>query len=121
MGHKTTQRSALLSKKERKRKMATNKKKTSRKSKNPFWNEGAAYFIRTVTSFFTGRLVCIDGPELIFLECAWIADTGRFATAMASGVVNEVEPFPPGKPVLINRESIVDATPWTFALLTAQK
>ena len=101
--------------------MATKKKKTSRKPKNPFWNEGDAYFIRTVTSFFTGKLVCIDGPELIFTDCAWIADTGRFADAMKTGNVNEAEPFPKDQPVLVNRESIVDATLWTHQLILVQK
>jgi hypothetical protein len=99
--------------------MATKKKNHSKK--NPFWNEGDAYFIRTVTSFFTGRLICIDGPELIFTDCCWIADTGRFADALAKGVVNESEPFPKDQPVLVNRESIVDATPWTHALILVQK
>jgi hypothetical protein len=99
--------------------MAT--KTSKKKARNPFWNVGDCYYIETVTKYFTGRLVCIDGPELILEDVAWIASTGRFADSMRTHSVSEAEPFPAGQPVLVNRESIVDASLWTGALILVQK
>jgi hypothetical protein len=64
-------------------------------------------FIRTVTHHYTGRLVEVWPTELVLTDCAWIADDGRFSEAMASGKLNEVEPFPDGR-VVIGRGAILD-------------
>lgn len=72
------------------------------------WEIGENYLIRTVTMIDTGRLVAVTPQELVLEDAAWIADTGRFADAIAKCEFGEIEPFPAGK-VIIGRGSIVDA------------
>lgn len=81
---------------------------------------GKAYFIRTVTYHFTGRVTAVVGNFLILSEAAWIADSGRYATALAAGskVLAEVEPVPDG--TMINTSAITDASPWNHELPTKQ-
>jgi len=86
-----------------------------------FWHVGRAYFIRTVTHYITGRLVGLGKEELILSQAAWIADTGRYSTALTSGVLNEVEPYPANALVLVGRGAIVDATEWAHELPTKVK
>jgi hypothetical protein len=64
-------------------------------------------FIRTVTHHYTGILAEVWPTELVLTDCAWIADDGRFSTAIASGQYNEIEPFPNGR-VVIGRGAIID-------------
>ena len=85
------------------------------------WKIGQAYFIRTVTHHYTGRLVAVYPLELVFAEAAWIADDGRFAQAVAAGGFSEIEPYPPAAEIIIGRGTVVDATPVTFALPKSQK
>lgn len=82
---------------------------------------GAAYFIRTVTFHYTGRLVAVWPGELILEEAAWIADDGRFADALESGEFSEVEPYPAKAKVIISRLAIVDAMEWHRPLPRKQK
>ena len=82
---------------------------------------GEAYFIRTVTNYITGRLVEIHGRDLVMEDAAWVASTGRFAGAIKSGELSEVEPYPDGVQVIVSRGAIVDACLWTHALPRAQK
>lgn len=77
-------------------------------SDDSHWEIGKCYLIRTVTMIDTGRLVAITDKELVLESAAWIADTGRFADAVASAEFFEVEPFPDGK-VIINRSAVIDA------------
>jgi len=84
------------------------------------WQIGTAYHIRTVTQYFTGRLTQVTRQELVLEDAAWIADAGRFADALTSGSVSEVEPYPTGK-VIIGRGSIVDACEWSHDLPRDQK
>lgn len=72
------------------------------------WEIGKIYLIRTVTMIDTGRLVAVTDHELVLEEAAWIADTGRFAQAVANAEFGEVEPFPDGR-VIIGRGAIIDA------------
>ena len=72
------------------------------------WEIGQIYLIRTVTMIDTGRLVAVGKHELVLEDAAWIADTGRFADAVASAEFGEVEPFPDGR-VIIGRGSVIDA------------
>ena len=75
---------------------------------------GASVFIRTVTFHYTGRVTSLT-PEWIHLDdAAWIADSGRFSAALATGTLSEVEPYP--GPVSIARGAIVDVAPWPHAL-----
>lgn len=72
------------------------------------WEIGANYLIRTVTMIDTGRLVAVTEHELVVEDAAWIADTGRFAQAVAKAEFGEVEPFPDGR-VIIGRGAVIDA------------
>lgn len=88
------------------------------KSGEWLWRVGAAYHIRTVSYHYTGRFVGFNGPnnsEIVLEDAAWIADDGRFAQAIESGTMSEIEPYPEGSLVGINRTSIVDFTEvkWT--------
>lgn len=108
------------------------KKKQSKKTKNvpttthyvagamhPY-RIGEAYFIRTVTLYYTGRLVAVHEHELVLEDCAWIACTKRFADTFKEGAFDEVEPFPPG-PVVIGRGAIIDACIWPKDLPREQR
>ena len=79
-----------------------------------FWQVGQAYFIRTVTMHSVGKLVSIDDKELVLSHASWVADSGRFHNALRDGTLDEVEPFVTN--VLINRNSIIDATIWGHEL-----
>ena len=80
---------------------------------------GEKYFIRTVTLFYTGKLIKVTAKEIVLENAAWIADTGRFMDAIKTGNLNEVEPFQDD--VIIGRGAIVDATVWKHALPREQK
>lgn len=88
---------------------------------NPFMEPGKDYFIRTVTHYFTGRLIWVGAQEIVLEDCAWIADTGRFNEFLVGKTVNEVEPFPVGSRVIIGRNSIIDMTERTAGLLLTVK
>jgi hypothetical protein len=87
-------------------------------SKNPI-KLGNPVLIRTVTLYYTGRIVEITKDEIVLEDAAWIADTGRFSDALLTGVLNEVEPFV--DPVAIGRGSIVDVTHWRKELPRTRK
>jgi hypothetical protein len=84
---------------------------------------GAAYFIRTVTHHFTGRLKdvvrCGRTHFLVLEDAAWIASDGRFTQAVDNGELEEVEPV--SGQTLVNVESIIDAHPWKHPLPRQQK
>ena len=74
------------------------------------WQIDKKYFIRTVTMHLIGKLKFISSKELVLSNAAWVADSGRFNHALETGELSEVEPFV--SDVILNRESIVDATEW---------
>lgn len=78
-------------------------------------------FIRTVTHYYTGRVVSESAREIVLEDAAWIADTGRFATALVAGEFSEVEPYPDGMRVRIMVHAIVDVVEWPYALPRTQK
>lgn len=80
---------------------------------------GKTYFIRSVTMYYTGRVKRITSHELVLEDAAWIADTGRFSDCLKEGTFNEVEPFQ--EDVIVQRDSIVDATFWTHQLPKEKK
>jgi hypothetical protein len=79
---------------------------------------GKAYYFRTVTHHQTGRVKRIVGKFIELEEAAWVADSGRWHDALMTGTLSEVEPFPHG--VIINSDSLVDATPWMHDLPKVQ-
>jgi hypothetical protein len=84
-------------------------------SKHPYV-VGQNYFIRTVTLYFTGRLVAVYDGELVFDCAAWIPDCGRFAEFLLSGQPMECEPYPDDAQVVVNRVGVIDAVPWVNPL-----
>lgn len=80
---------------------------------------GKAYLIRTVTHYYTGRLIQITKNELVLEDAAWIADTGRFYQALTEGNFDEVEPYK--SKVIVGRGAIVDCVEWTNSLPRDQK
>ena len=102
--------------------MVTKKKSTALrfdpKSGFPF-GIGDAILIRTVTMYQVGRVVNI-GPDSITLDNAsWLADIGRFSTALATGSLSEVEIAPSW--VVVGRGAIVDIYPWSHPLPESTK
>ena len=80
---------------------------------------GEKYFIRTVTYFATGEVERIIGDFLVLKDAAWVADTGRFSNALATGVLDEVEPVE--VPMYLNITTITDAFLWRHKLPREQK
>lgn len=79
---------------------------------------GQKLFIRTVTYHLTGRVTKVVGNLIELEDAAWIASSGRFANAIKSGSLDEVEPV--GR-AWVNLGSVVDMFPWNHALPQEQK
>ena len=79
---------------------------------------GKSFFIRTVTYHLVGKVEKIVGKFIILKDASWIADSGRFMSAIKEGTLNEVEPV--GQ-AFVNIESITDFFPWKHKLPTEQK
>jgi hypothetical protein len=79
------------------------------------WRIGEQYLIRTATMTHCGQLVDVYPNELVLVDDAWVADTGRFNEALRTGKLDEVEPFPDG-PVIVGRNSVIDAAIWNHPL-----
>jgi len=75
---------------------------------------GKSYLIRTVTYHAVGRVSSVCGDFLVLSDASWVADSGRFAAALKSGDLNEVEPF--ASDCILNTSSIIDATEWSHKL-----
>lgn len=82
---------------------------------------GAKVYIRTVTHHYTGLIVALSETEIVLADAAWVADSGRWATALKSGTLDEVEPYPDGVLVSVNRGAVCDASSWSHDLPREQK
>lgn len=84
---------------------------------------GKNYFIQTVTMYYVGKLTAVEAIGIhVFLKlkkASWIADTGRFHTALKNGNFEEVEPYV--NDVCVSVGAIVSYTPWHFELPKEQK
>jgi hypothetical protein len=76
---------------------------------------GQNVIVRTVTHYYTGRVVELTDRWLVLEDCAWIADTGQWSAALASGTLSEVEPYPDGA-VWVSVGAVVDIAAWGHAL-----
>ncbi len=76
--------------------------------KTPF-KIGTAYLIRTVTHYWTGRVVEVVGDFLCLEDAAWIADTGRYHECLQKCEAHEVEPV---GSAIVGLGAIVDAVKW---------
>lgn len=81
---------------------------------------GKQVLIRTVTHYWTGRIVGRVGGLLQLEDAAWIADTGRFGDALKNGTLNEVEPTADGF-ALVSLGAIIDVVNWPHDLPKDQK
>ena len=88
-------------------------------TKNHSFVVGVKYLIRTVTMMYTGRLADVTESDILLDNAAWIADSGRYSTALETGELNEVEPYP--NEVWVSRAAIVDFTPWNHNLPREKK
>lgn len=70
--------------------------------------------IRTVTMYYTGRIVELTKDEIVLSDAAWIADSGRWHQALEKGELAEVEPYP--GVVSVARGAVVDVSPWNHEL-----
>jgi hypothetical protein len=100
---------------------ALSKTKKRSNANDSHWVIGKAYFIRTITHHYTGRLVKVTPKELVLEDAAWIPDDGRFADMFKNGAHSEVEPYPDNMQVIIGRGAILDAVQWTAKLPRDQK
>jgi hypothetical protein len=82
---------------------------------------GRNYLIRTVTHIDIGTVVAVGPTEIVMVDVAWIADTGRYHDALTNGTLGEVEPYPDDQEVIIGRGAIIDATQWNHPLPREQK
>ena len=55
---------------------------------------GDNVIIRTVTYHYTGQIEAIDGDTIALTDAAWIADSGRWSSALQTGHLSVVEPYP---------------------------
>lgn len=90
------------------------KNKRSKKTNNSAYVVGRSYFLRTVTHYYTGKLLAVYDDALLLGDAAWIADTGRFGEALKTGRLVEVEPYPDR--LIVARGAIVDACLWDHPL-----
>ena len=65
------------------------------------------------------RIISTDQESSLLDDAAWVADSGRFSTALTTGELNEVEPFPGS--CYVSRGAIVDVSPWQHDLPRVKK
>lgn len=80
---------------------------------------GESVFVRTVTYHYTGRLVSVADGYLRLGDAAWVASSGRFAAALETGDLSEIEPYP--GTVYVASGVVVDICKWTHSLPRATK
>ena len=80
---------------------------------------GDCVLIRTVTMTQVGRITAVHPGELVLDDAAWVADTGRFHQAIATGELSEVGAV--HGPVIVGRGAIVDVYRWRHKLPVATK
>ena len=77
--------------------------------------KGKKYFVKSATDYFVGE--CAKGAhDALLTKCSWVASTGRFHEAMASGVFDEAEPYPPKWVVTVHEGAIVSSCEWPHKL-----
>jgi hypothetical protein len=96
-----------------KRKPAKNSPVKASKPQSPI-RVGNSVLIRSVTHYYTGKIVLVSRDEIVLTEAAWIADTGRFSEAFKTGVFSEIEPYPSA--VTVGRGAVCDVTDWPHSL-----
>lgn len=94
---------------------------TGQTKQNHGYPVGKNVIVRTVTMIFTGKLDQVTDTDLVLTQCSWIPETDRYADFVASGKVNECEPYPDDLPVYINRGALLDMCELKTTLPRSQK
>ena len=94
--------------------MALKKSAAKKSQKNHSMEIGKAYYIRTVTFHHIGRLIAVTDTDFLLDDASWVADSGRFAQALKTGSLEDVEPFP-GR-AIVGRGGLIDAAEWVHPL-----
>ncbi len=79
---------------------------------------GDNYYVRTVTDYWVGRLVEVDGSYTVTLDSfSWVANCGRLGAFLRDGKTPdmEVEVAPPGMKKMVQWLSIDE---WPHPLFT---
>lgn len=92
-----------------------------KQKKKGFIEIGKSYFFRTVTYHSVGKVVAREGDWLRLEGASWVADSGRFMQAMATGVLEEVEPVGNERVLYVNLAACADYIPWMHELPKDQK
>ena len=74
---------------------------------------GEKWFFRTVTYHCVGEVKKIVGRFAHLKTASWIADSGKFSTAIKDGTLSEIEFV--GE-MFVNLDTVVDFFPWTHSL-----
>ena len=74
---------------------------------------GKKFFIRTVTYHCVGEVTKRMGAFIEMKNASWVADSGKFSTAIKDGELSEVEVV---GTMWVNLSSIVDFFPWRHEL-----
>jgi hypothetical protein len=82
---------------------------------------GQKYLIRTVTMILVGECVADYADAVGLKRASWIADTGRYQQAVATGVFSEVELYPADKEVFVFKGGIIDGFSADFELPSSQR
>ena len=77
------------------------------------FNVGEKWFLRTVTYHLVGEITEQDGSLIRLKDAAWVADSGRFSSALKNGKLNEVEFV---GDAVVNLDTVTDAFPWKHDL-----
>ena len=79
---------------------------------------GKKFFFRTVTYHLIGKVVRQIGNFFVLMDASWIADSGRFMSAIKEGKLNEIEPV---GTAYLNLDTVTDFFPWEHDLPMQQK
>lgn len=74
---------------------------------------GQKWFFRGVTNYLLGKVKNVVYPFVFLETSSWVADTGKFSTAIKDGELSEVEYVGDSA---INLLSVVDMFPWNHDL-----
>lgn len=77
---------------------------------------GENYVFRSVTMIDVGEVVDVYPGEVVIKNASWIADTARWNEFLRDGKTNEVEPYPEGDLVIVNRGALIEAVRWNHPL-----
>ena len=87
------------------------------------WEIGKTYYFRLATYAWCGTVRAVGPNEIVLEPAAWVADSGRFANAMAEGLtsVDQSEIEPVDGRVIIGRGALIDSVEYPHDVPEEQK